>query len=398
MKKKYFLTLTIIFLISFILVLAIGHINNISGLSKESDLLDNKTKLNDSILYNKLTENNQINILVIGDNIGKSYGSSSKKNQWVNKFSQYLTKTYKANVKTKYITSLNSTAFSSLVDYSIENTPTKTDLAIICLGSNDINQYSAEQFSIFYENLIRKIKLENPNSEIITVLENSLEYSSKDSAKISQYVNIIKNLSMHYKTILLDAITVFNSSDIDPKELLTQNSIFPNDLGYLQYYNTIIDLFKNRLQELKTNKLILNTYNPDSQSFFSKKNTYNDFKLIKEPVFKKGFDEIQTKALSKIHIDEVPGNYIEFDINKSNLVSISCISNNKAGIINIYINNQLLKEIDLYSPLESKNHILITDNIQTTKTKIKIEISKDKNPASEGTKINILGLINISNK
>jgi lysophospholipase L1-like esterase len=342
-----------------------------------------------------LKENNNIKLLVIGDSIGQSDGSTSEKKKWYNQFGNYLTKTYNVNISTELLTTPISTIFSGWADYFINKTP-NTDMAFICFGQNDQYVHDINQFSSIYESLIRTIKSKNPNAEIVLILESPL-MDSKNLAQVSQYTNVIKNLSTKYNTPVLDTISAFKISKKKYTDLTTNDKVTPNDSGYDIYSKTLINLFKERNDEIKRNDLVLKPFDKRSEELFSTAKKYSTFNLITEPTLKIGFDSKELFEDKSFFMEKRPGKIIEYDLENSNIISISLVSDSESGFIKIYNDNVLLKEIDLYSPVKIRQHLLITDQLDLKKHKIKIELIANKNPVSTGNTAKILGLMTSKN-
>jgi lysophospholipase L1-like esterase len=334
-------------------------------------------------------------MLVIGDSIAYSEGSSDEKSKWFNTFKNFLESEYEVNVKTNLITSTVSSSFNAWCDY-LENNSPKCDIAIISVGQNDIATYDVNTFSKFYESLIRNIKTTNPDSEIVLVIESSL-MNFEDTSNTNKYINSIKNLSVQYNTLLLDTITAYKSSEKNLEYLTSFNKVTPNDNGYQIYSDTLIEIFKQRIKNINTNDVQSVKFEESSKGLFFDNNKYKYFNIIKEPIenneFKTNKDENTV-----IYYTNTPTNTIEYNLLDSDIIAISFLSDSESGIVKIYKDDTLIREIDLYSPVKTKNNIILETDLTENFYNIKLEVSNDKNKLSTGNFVKLYGLIQSADK
>jgi lysophospholipase L1-like esterase len=400
MKRKTIFKLVFLIFIVSIFFAVLSYINSIkqsSIITKDSGFFgtDKKNSINENLIYNKLANNNDIKMLVIGDSIAYSEGSSDEKNKWFNTFKNFLESEYEVNVKTNLITSTVSSSFNAWCDY-LENNSPKCDIAIISVGQNDIATYDVNTFSKFYESLIRNIKTTNPDSEIVLVIESSL-MNFEDTSNTNKYINSIKNLSVQYNTLLLDTITAYKSSEKSLEYLTSFNKVTPNDNGYQIYSDTLIEIFKQRIKNINTNDVQSVKFEESSKGLFFDNNKYKYFNIIKEPIenneFKTNKDENTV-----IYYTNTPTNTIEYNLLDSDIIAISFLSDSESGIVKIYKDDTLIREIDLYSPVKTKNNIILETDLTENFYNIKLEVSNDKNKLSTGNFVKLYGLIQSADK
>ena len=89
---------------------------------------------------------------------------------------------------------------------------------------------------------------------------------------------------------------------------------------------------------------------------------------------------------------DCPGGYMTFKFYGS-VVGVIFLFHTFGGIANIYIDGQLVKEVDTYSPIYYVRPVLIATNLQDTEHEIKIECSGNKNASSAGIYIRVYGIV-----
>lgn len=313
---------------------------------------DEKQRISNLNIYEKLKENKDINILVAGDGIAAQVGLQSNESDWVYKLQNYLINKYHSKANINNISAglaISYDGYNKVMKENLNN----YDLVILCYGQNDRRILDVKKFNITYEALIRQIRLKNPNCDIIPIIESSLkEYNG--------YANSIINISKYYGFNYADTIKGFNESGLNYSQL-TADGVFPNEKGYDIYFNTIKDIIDtNVLAEKKIKNEAITPYDLsctvlDTYKFIDKKNM--NFK-------------------NNVYTIETTGSFI----------GLSYSTSPSYDIINVYINDVLIKKISTNSPFKNNISTIIADNL-TGKNIIKLEIiQEDKNTE-------ILGLI-----
>lgn len=199
-----------------------------------------KKKNEEYNVYQKLKEGLDVNILVVGDQIGASAHSGVANNEdvaWTSRLSTLLRDEFKSQVK---ITNLSFTGTTSYYGYYkmesnfIDNNDTDYDLAIICYGQNE----NAKTVALDYEALVRTIKNNYENCEVVSILENTL----KDRSDI---FDTIKNISDKYSSPSVDMVKAFKNSELKEDDLV--NGLLPTNDGYKLYSDTILETLKSKI-------------------------------------------------------------------------------------------------------------------------------------------------------
>lgn len=189
----------------------------------KSELPVSITDISDNIKQNsffyKLKNKENVNILIVGDSIGALSWSSYLEN--------HIEDQYNCDVNITNISMGGNSSYAGYVRTCTINNNIDYDLVIVCYGQND----GEEDFIIYYEALIRKIKELYPNSSIICILESSQkEYTNK--------IKDIQYIAEHYNLLIADTIVPFQS-DYDN---LTDDGTHPNEKGQIIYFRTIMDI------------------------------------------------------------------------------------------------------------------------------------------------------------
>ena len=117
------------------------------------------------------------------------------------------------------------------------------DYVVVCYGEND----AEEDFSLYYETLLRTIKEKYPSAVIIAILESSQrEYTGK--------MQIIQELCEHYGVYEADTIAAFHNSGYTYEELCDDGT-HPNDKGQEVYFSTVAEVLDQCYQETVSNTL-----------------------------------------------------------------------------------------------------------------------------------------------
>lgn len=235
--------------------------------------------------YYKIVKGIDVNILIVGDSIGKGSGASSLDKNWVSLLSDMLYKEYGVNCKITNISMGGNTSYAGYVRTMELNDNIDYDLAILCYGQNDKN----EDFTLYYESMIRAIQHKYKRCEIISILESS---QRKYTAKTQQ----IQQLDNYYDIPIADTIAYFSESGIN-YNILSDDGIHPSDKGHEFYAKTIKDVISNKTKgKIVKVKRSLPPYNQNVVKF-------DTFKYIGVSEFNRVNDttlEFETEGLSGI--------------------------------------------------------------------------------------------------
>ena len=167
-------------------------------------------------------------MLIVGDSIGIGTGVSDLKLKWYKFLPSFMEEKYDVKLD---ITNVSMGGNTSFAGYSriMDLEEDCFDYVVICYGQND----SLDDFSLYYESILRAVYWRYPESRIITILESSQrEYTEK--------MKIIQELSRHYNAQIVDTIAAFSNSGMLYEEL-TDDGTHPNDKGQQLYYEAVRD-------------------------------------------------------------------------------------------------------------------------------------------------------------
>ena len=143
-----------------------------------------KQKDAEDSFYQKLSDEFDVNVLVVGDSIAEN-GQGEK--GWCTLLQNNLRKTYGNSVSFTNVSMGGNASYAGYVRTMALNDDVNYDLAIICYGQND----STDGFSTNYESIIRAIRSRYPDCSIISVLESSQKtYTEK--------MTTIQSICEHY--------------------------------------------------------------------------------------------------------------------------------------------------------------------------------------------------------
>lgn len=180
------------------------------------------------IVHQKMAAATQ-RMLIVGDSIGIGTGVSDLKLKWYKFLPSFMEEKYDVKLD---ITNVSMGGNTSFAGYSriMDLEENYFDYVVICYGQND----SLDDFSLYYESILRAVYWRYPESRIITILESSQrEYTEK--------MKIIQELSRHYNAQVVDTIAAFNNSGMLYEEL-TDDGTHPNDKGQQLYYEAVRDV------------------------------------------------------------------------------------------------------------------------------------------------------------
>ncbi|MCM1534564.1 MAG: SGNH/GDSL hydrolase family protein [Clostridium sp.] len=189
--------------------------------------------------YQKLSDGFDVNILVVGDSIGAGTGASDNLSAWFNLLTSYLEETYSVKVLLTNISMGGNTSYAGYVRTMYLEDETEYDLAVVCYGQND----STEDFSLYYESILRAIKNKYKKCEIISILESSQREYTKKMLEI-------QSLCEAYQIPIADTIAGFAKSSYVYSDL-TDDGVHPNDLGYKIYFETVKDVIDKGVNEYR---------------------------------------------------------------------------------------------------------------------------------------------------
>ncbi len=187
--------------------------------------------------YQKLSDGFDVNILVVGDSIGKGTGASSQNTNWTKLLTSRLKRSYHGYVRLKNISFGGNTSYAGYTSVKTLDSKTDYDLVIICYGEND----GDDNFGKYYESIIRAVRARNSRCSVISILESAQkEYTQK--------MQTIKGLAQHYGIGIADTIKPFTDNSNGAYENLTADGVHPNDKGYKIYADVIEAVINEKVE------------------------------------------------------------------------------------------------------------------------------------------------------
>jgi len=306
---------------------------------EESSIKDDKIlNLN---FYENLSENNNVNALIIGDSMSQSTGSSNN-NKWSNLLIKDIKTKYKSTMTTDLITGDSTTSVRAYVELNKTKITKKYDVAFLCFGQNDQWSITAKQFGTYYESIIINLKKTNPNIEIIPIIESSFrEHNS--------YSDIIIALSKNYNLQQADTLLAFTNSGNTYNELAEKTEL-PNDKGYSLYAQTIGKVISSNMTANKKTNIKYNVLYDDT-------NKLTNLALDKAPDLNTGFI-LDGNLTSSKFLDQ-----ITFNTTKE-VAIIHFLNQKNGGKFKVYVDGEYAREIDTKSTSEISNSSLISNDLK----------------------------------
>ena len=257
--------------------------------------------------YQKLSDGIDVNILISGDTLGTGAGVSDTAQNWDQLLDQAIEEKYGVNCNITNL-SMNGDSYTGYVQINTLKDGVDYDLAILCYGQTD----TFENFSLYYESVIRSIRNMYGNCEIIAVLESSQrEYTEK--------IREIVKISDHYDIPTSDMIYAYNNSGYTFEEL-NAKEIYPSDIGCEVYRDTLMDTIAEEIE---------------------KQRVYNSTEI--EPLNQSvtEFDFCEYYPTGEFERKDSVSFELEIETPVSGIMGIDLISKGNSNFIEIYIDGKL---------------------------------------------------------
>lgn len=184
--------------------------------------------------YQKLADGFDVNILIVGDSIGAGAGASDDNHNLSTLLKNKIAETYGSLVTLTNVSLGGNTSYAGYASTMALDDNVDYNLVVLCYGQND----SQENFSLYYEAMIRAVKNRYPKASLLAILESSQkEYTLK--------MQTIQDIASHYSIPVVDTIAPFQKN----YESLTADAVHPNDDGYKVYCETIMKTINDLVAE-----------------------------------------------------------------------------------------------------------------------------------------------------
>lgn len=245
-KNSIFKKLTIAILVAVVVIFAIGMAKEKKRLEANKEIKEQqlaqekkeKERIDKLSLYEKINEGLDINILIVGDDIGLGSGASTSDNTWYNKLATWLEDEYKVNTNIINMSSKEATSKTGYDEF-MEDETDYYDLVFLCFGQNDKIEMKSKEFSKNYQSLVKEIIKRKENAEIIPILEHSMD-------RYDNYTDAILDLCQDYDLEYADTIKAFLTSQTGYSDLVTEED-YPNDVGQELYFDTIKEILNENI-------------------------------------------------------------------------------------------------------------------------------------------------------
>ncbi|CAM4051630.1 GDSL-type esterase/lipase family protein [Mesobacillus thioparans] len=316
----------------------------------------------DLSVYEKVASGSSINYMIIGDSIGRGAGAESKNLRWYSQFEVLLKDFSGSRARRNSIVQSGATAFEGL--YKLQKAPkfSDIDLIFIVFGENDRKYMDAEQFTFFYERLIRKAKERYPNSEVITIIENPL--------KQEEFADAIDRVSVHYGAKTLDMRIPFKESGM-LTEQLTTDMVHPNGKGYQLYAYSILELIKDNIQKETDIAGFPKPLTRNQAFFLSEKKHFSA---------RKGF-----LTQNGINISKQPGDILEYEFDGPTL-GVTAIRSPDGGMMKVYIDGKYIRNISTWWPFSRERFLYIANGLENGHHTVRFETIEESSMNHKSSK------------
>lgn len=195
---------------------------------RQAELEREELRQSDSF-YQKLADGFDVNVLIVGDSIGASDEASDVNHRWANLLAASLQNNYDVSVNLTNVSMSGNCSYAGYVRTMALDDGVDYDLVVICYGQND----SIENFSLYYESIIRAVQNKYPNASILCIQESS-------QRNYTEKMITIQSLADHYGLPVADTIAPFQEN----YDELVNGSVHPNDAGYQIYYETVMSVIE----------------------------------------------------------------------------------------------------------------------------------------------------------
>ncbi|MBS8264567.1 SGNH/GDSL hydrolase family protein [Mesobacillus boroniphilus] len=325
----------------------------------------------DLTVYEKIKAGSSFNYLIIGDSIGRGAGAENKDLRWYSQLEVLLEDFSGARARRNMIVQSGATSFEGI--YKLQKSPKFRDIELIFIvfGENDRKYMAPEQFTYFYENLIRNAKERYPGSEIITIIESPL--------KQEQFAETINRVSAHYGAKPLDMRIPFKQSGM-LTEQLTTDTVHPNGKGYQLYASAILDLIKNNIRIDAEIASLPKPLTRDQTLYLSERKHVSD---------SNGFT-----IENGINISKRPGDYLEYEFDGS-ILGVKAIRSQDGGKLKVYIDGEYVRTISTWWPFTRERYLYIASGLDNGGHTVRFETAENAYPntPTEKTVIQIQSII-----
>jgi lysophospholipase L1-like esterase len=316
----------------------------------------------DLTVYEKIASGSSFNYLIIGDSIGRGAGAETKDLRWYSQLEVLLKDFSGSQARRNMLVQSGATSFEGI--YKLQKSPKfrDIDLVFIVFGENDRKYMNPEQFTFFYEKLIRDAKGRYPGSEIITIIESPL--------KQEQFADAINRVSTHYGAKTLDMRIPFKQSGM-LTEQLTTDMVHPNGKGYQLYAASILELIKKNIEiGAEISSLPKPLTREQTLILYEKK-------LV---TASNGF-----RRENGINISKRPGDYLEYEF-EGPILGVNVIRSLDGGTLKVYIDGEYVRILSTWWPFTRERYLFIASGLDKGRHTVRFEAVETPSPNNTSDK------------
>ena len=246
MKKKTKLNFIILFLVIILTAVLFMGIKKEHALivqtSQQTYNLGSPINYNSdkySSVYNKIKANENVKILLLGDELTSGLISDNSSYPVAENLSSFFKTTYNVNCDFQYLQQKDATIINGFQLLDSNPDLKDFDLVILSFGLKDAKDNSSlKSFAQNYSDLIGKLKSRNYNCLITALLPPSL---TNDNEYVSEMKHICSSNNISYA----DTNNYFEKSDAEKDSLIVND--LPTSSGYDLVVSSICNLIRNNI-------------------------------------------------------------------------------------------------------------------------------------------------------
>jgi lysophospholipase L1-like esterase len=294
----------------------------------------------EATVYEKLARNEDIRYMIIGDSIGRGSGAEKKELTWFAQLEELLMEKFHNDYTRVSVVQSGSTAFEGI--YKLQHTEHqgKIDLIFLVFGENDRKYMTEQDFSYFYEMLLRKAKTKYPASEIITITESPLDNEL--------FTNEIERISNHYHAKNVNMRNVFEKSGL-ADEQLTKDLVHPNGIGYKFYAEEIFNVISSLTETAPPIAALQPPIHRATDISMSKKSYAGSME---------GNFRYHSGFLKSTEKDS----FLEYDF-AGTFVGVNVLRSDEGGMLDVFIDGQYYTTLSTWWPFERKRALYVASGL-----------------------------------
>lgn len=204
--------------------------------------------------YDKLHNQKDVNILIVGDSISEGACIENKADKWTYRLKDWIEAEYDVKCNMTNISMGGNTSYAGYGRVIALDDGVQYDLAIICYGQND----SLDHFRENYESIILALEEKYTGIDMISILESAqLTYTEK--------MDTIQELCDYYGIPVADTIAGFAESGY-AYDALTDDGTHPNEKGAGVYFTVLSDVIQGELNKEITGEWV---FDSESARFYA---------------------------------------------------------------------------------------------------------------------------------